>query len=132
MDEVVPRHVLRLQDHMPTSTAFLRNISSDDLLTLQDLWTGFSQYGSEPVSQNRAYGSAFLLGLGLIRAIEEIYNVGAEDALNMWMDAIVEAETPESAVNLLASIANLGGNEVWHGKTLQLKGQEVLAQKILP
>lgn len=132
MDELIPRYIFGLQAHMPTSTAFLRNIFTADLLTIQDLWTGFSQHSSEPVSKNRAYGSAFLLGLGLISQIEEICEADPKSALSKWMDAIVEAKTPKSAVNLLASIANLDKKEVWQGKTLQLKGQEALTQKNHP
>lgn len=127
MDELVPRYILGLQRHMPTSTVFLRSIPQTDLLTVHDLWSGFSEHDSRPVSQNKAYGSAFLLGLGLIRQIEELHRVEPEPALSMWMDAIVEAETPESAVNRLASTANVDQDIIWRGSSLQLSGQEILA-----
>lgn len=132
MDELVPRYLLGLQDHMPASTTFLINISYDKLLTTQDLWGGFSQHSSEPISQNIDYGSAFLLGLGLIHHIEQAHNVDPESALNMWMNAIVAAETPESTVTNLALTAQVSQKEIWQEKSMQLSGQEILAQKIHP
>ena len=126
MDELVPRYILGLQQYMPASTAFLRNIAQTDLLTVNELWSDFSRHDSRPVSQNRAYGSAFLLGLGLIRQIEQEHQVGSKAALSKWMDAIVEAETPEAAVNKLASLARVDENEVWQGISLQLRGKDLL------
>jgi hypothetical protein len=126
MDELVPRYILGLQKQMPVSTAFLKIISQTELLTVKELWGGFSNHDSAPIALNKAYGSSFLLGLGLIRQIEIEHNSTPREALDIWMNTIVGAKTPEEAVSCLASVAKVQEYEVWNGRSLQLKGQDYL------
>ncbi|MCX7996525.1 MAG: hypothetical protein N2691_02050 [Patescibacteria group bacterium] len=128
MDEIIPRYVLGLQEHMPGSTRFLVAIPDERLLTVRDLWIGFSRIASDPVSRNVAYGSAFLLGLGLIRQIEKLFRVCPESAVSMWLDTMCKAETPVSCVANLASLAEIEESGIWYERSLQRSGQQFLSQ----
>lgn len=126
MDELVPRYILGFQAYMPKSKAFLQKLPETDLLTVNDLWRGFSTYSSNPIRTNRAYGSAFLLGLGLIKRIEKAKQANPREALNLWLEAVSQADSPKSAVNSLASLSSSNKEELWNNKTLQLEGQKSL------
>jgi hypothetical protein len=127
MDEAVPRFILEMQRKMPKSTQFLTDLKDEDILTVEDLWNGFSKYSSSPVSSNRAYGSAFLFGVGLLEKLQGKYGVDKTGALTMWLNSMIEAHDGLDVVTKLSDRVGLGKDALWSSIAVQKEGQELIS-----
>jgi hypothetical protein len=95
--EVMPRISAGLQKDLPDSTKFLLNLTSDDLIVMQDLaQNGFANYSAEPVSENAAYGSAFLAGVNIAYnlGIDQSEEVDYRKGIQKWYDLVWQSTTP--------------------------------------
>lgn len=128
MDETVPRLVLGLQTKMPQSTQFLASLDESQILTVEELWNGFSKYSSSPVSYNHAYGSAFLLGAGILMGLRKKYGMTNREALSLWLETMMVALDGREVVTKTANALGRSEKEVWNGKKLQKEGQEVVSK----
>lgn len=126
MDETIPRYVMGFQRGMDSSTQFLKRLKNEDILTIDDLWNGFSRYSSDPISTNRAYGSAFLLGRGMMQRFQEKHGINPNEALSIWLDAMVSASDGRNVVDQLAKRLDISPDFLWKEKVLQFEGQELL------
>lgn len=132
IDEAVPFYNLRLGKRMPRFTKFRTDLKDDDILTVEDLWDGFSRHSSNPVATNRAYGSALLLGIGLLRRFENKYHLSPNEALSAWIDTMSKANDARDTVKQTSDRIGIGEQLLWTGKTLQKEGQEILRSEFLP
>ncbi len=128
--EAIPRLILGLQKDIPESTKFLSELSKDKILTVEQTWNGFSQHSKEEVSKNTAYASAFLLITGIINHLEEKQNISKEKALGQLIDTMKTKEGRDIVVNI-SQKTGLDEKEIWNGKSLQLKGREMLREKFM-
>lgn|GEM_PF-2355473 len=126
MDELVPRYILGMQDYMPKSTQFLVDLPEDKLLTIQDLWDGFSRHSSDPIRTNHAYGSAFLFGIALIKKLENNGEFNKSEALSLWLDLMVKAKSPIDVVEKFAKYLDVDTKLLYSDKVFQKEGQELL------
>lgn len=126
MDEAVPYYVLDLGKKMPRFTTFRTQLKEIEILTVSDLWEGFSRYSSNPVANNRAYASALLLGVGLIHRLQDKEGLSKTEALSAWIDAMSKVEDGKSAVAKLADRIGVTEQLLWNEKKIQSDGQEIL------
>lgn len=123
MDEVVPRYVFDLQKKMGRSTKFLVNLSDNSILTVAELWKGFSLYDTAPVSKNIAYASAFLWGAGLMLKIQKEFDFNPVQALSFWLETMFRAELSSEIIPLLGDEIKIPSEEMSNGKLLQEQGR---------
>ncbi|MBI5449002.1 hypothetical protein HY948_01665 [Candidatus Gottesmanbacteria bacterium] len=132
IDESVPFYNLRLGKKMPRFTKFRTELKNVDILTVEELWNGFSRHSSNPVATNRAYGSALLLGVGLLRRLENIDHLSPNEALSVWIDTMSRAKDGRDTVKQIADRIRIGEQILWSGKVVQKEGQEIIRREFLP
>lgn len=128
MDEAVPRYVMGLQACMPNSTHFLTELKPDQLLTVSELWDGFSKHSSNPVSTNPAYGSAYLLGVSIESRLQQREGMTPTEALSEWLGLMIKATDSKDVVKKLADRLQVTEDILWNGRQLQIEGQEITAK----
>ncbi len=131
IDETVPYYILDLGRRMPKFTEFRANLRVDDILTVRNLWDGFSGCSSNPVATNKAYGSVLLLGLGINRRLEVKYGLTKSGALSKWIDIMSKASVSRGVVELLAEAIKIDEQALWDSKDIQKEGQDILRREYI-
>ncbi len=126
--ETVPFYLLEFGKQMPNFTQFRAGLKESDILTVQDLWDGFSQYSGNPLATNRSYASALLLGVDVIYRLQQKYGVSKTESLSLWLDAMSKAINGRDSVRKTADILGVEKDTLLSSKDLQMEGQKVIGQ----